>query len=142
MNDENPCSRIAKNWDKDVKFCEPEREPDIMIEIVSTNLQVRLGNAVIEEVDESNNEKENKQIVRIPRMRINADEEEEKFRRKKLFKTLRHHTERLLVNLWRPKFNTSNIEIFEIIFLLCIIKRAVKLQPQNSIFAVFWSISQ
>lgn len=103
-NEKNPWGRIAKNWDKDVKFREPEREPELVIETVSTSLQERLGrkksqetenDLVIEELDEADNGKGTKQKGRIPRMRMYADEEEEKLRRKKLLKTLKHHTERL-----------------------------------------------
>lgn len=102
-NEKNPWGPIAKNWDKDVKFREPEREPNPVIETVSTGLQVRLGKKKNQELTLTKDEEieveeaveKNKTMMKIPRMRMYADEEEEKVRRKKLLQKLKHHTERL-----------------------------------------------
>lgn len=100
-NGKNPWGPIAKNWDKDVKFRESERECNPVIETVSTGLQVRLGKKKNQELTLTNEEEieveaveRNKTKVKIPRMRMYADEEEEKVRRKKLLQKLKHHTER------------------------------------------------
>lgn len=101
-NEKNPWGSIAKNWDKDFKFCEPEREPEaIVTETVSSGLQVRLGKKNDPPVDSDpkvDNDVKNtsaRSKLRTPRMRMYADDEEEKVRRRKLLQTLRNHSERL-----------------------------------------------
>lgn len=113
--EKNPWGPIAKNWDEDAKFREPEREPDPILETVSTSLQIRLGKkkdfeSQIDSLSQGENDieapLESRPKVRIPRMRMYADEEEEKLRRRKLLQTLRHQTERFTK---QPKLETTDL---------------------------------
>nr|XP_023023932.1 nuclear cap-binding protein subunit 3-like [Leptinotarsa decemlineata] len=102
--DKNPWGSLAKNWDNDAKF--REREPNHIdepkVEIKNPSLLVRLGkkkdgseseNDV--EVLENDESGQKKAKVAFPRMRMYADEEEEKVRRKKLLQTIKKQTEKI-----------------------------------------------
>ncbi|XP_044264488.1 uncharacterized protein LOC123011205 [Tribolium madens] len=72
---ENPWSVLAQNWDEDSPFREKERtEPKV--EVKNESLRVRLGakRTLVES--------------KIPRMRMYADEEEEKIKRKRMLKRI------------------------------------------------------
>lgn len=92
---ENPWSVLAKNWDEDTAF--REKSPIFTSEISklnvrNRNLQVRLGSKRKEEADEEEEEEEPEESpskpTKIPRMRMYADDEEEKIKRKLMLKKL------------------------------------------------------
>ncbi|EFA09513.1 nuclear cap-binding protein subunit 3 [Tribolium castaneum] len=81
--DENPWSVLAKNWDEDSAFREKERtEPKV--EVRNESLRVRLGTKRVKDEDGGEPVKKTK----IPRMRMYADEEEEKMKRKQMLKRI------------------------------------------------------
>lgn len=107
--EKNPWGSLAKNWNRDAKFC--EREPELNevekpVEVKNPSIRVRLGtkkqnlneekpdNVEIREEEEEVEQTDRKKI-KIPRMRMYADEEEEKIKRKKLLQTLKKQTEKL-----------------------------------------------
>ncbi|KAJ8917758.1 hypothetical protein NQ315_005209 [Exocentrus adspersus] len=104
--EKNPWGSLAKNWNRDVKFCEKERDFDDevkVVEVTNPSIRVRLGTRR-RSLDQENTEnveegevKQNKDIKRTkaPRMRMYADEEEEKLKRKKLLQTLKKQAEEL-----------------------------------------------
>ncbi|CAH0555498.1 unnamed protein product [Brassicogethes aeneus] len=113
-DDKNPWGILARNWDEDANFREKvpviDIEDDVSapkMEIKNPNILKRLGKkSVVEEVVEKSVEissegeeveEEDKSSVKskIPRMRMYADEEEEKQKRKKLIQTLKKQTEKL-----------------------------------------------
>lgn len=110
----DPWGILAKTWDEDYRYREPERveETEIVEEDVpppipaNPELRVRLTAkrklAKKEEIKQSSSEKEQseesdqenkKKISKVPRMRMYADEEEEKIKRRKLLQTLKRQTE-------------------------------------------------
>lgn len=109
ISDKNPWGSIAKNWNKDFKFCEPERESDAVIENVGTSLKIRLGrkkepNPQIDSKYMDNEiEYVNQPTKSIPRMRMYADDEEEKVKRRKLLQTLKSHSERFTPRVLETK---------------------------------------
>lgn len=97
----NPWGILAKNWNKDTKYCEkvPEYvEEEKEIEIKNPNLIGRLGikrkaesdSEII--IEESDVKEKPKAKTKIPRMRMYADEEEEKMKRKKILNTIKKQT--------------------------------------------------
>lgn len=94
MNEKNPWGSLAKNWNKDAKYCErvPVIEEEPKVEIKNPVLLGRLGT---KESVETEKEPEVVKKTKIPRMRMYADEEEEKMKRKKLLQTLKNQTLKL-----------------------------------------------
>ncbi|KAK9880119.1 hypothetical protein WA026_008634 [Henosepilachna vigintioctopunctata] len=119
VHDKDPWGILAKNWDEDLVFREREHysylesdenttnqvsvNPEMRVRLTAKR---RLGQKQIhddlavnttsekEQSDESEHEAERKSI-KMPRMRMYADEEEEKIKRKKLLLTLKKQTEKL-----------------------------------------------
>ncbi|KAL3268049.1 hypothetical protein HHI36_007178 [Cryptolaemus montrouzieri] len=120
VSDKNPWGILAKNWDEDLMFRERERFSQVeQVEQILPNpvpenpeLRVRLAakrrlgkKPALEELksssisekepsEESEEENERKSL-KMPRMRMYADEEEEKIKRKKLLQALKKQTEKL-----------------------------------------------
>lgn len=105
---ENPWSVLAKNWDEDTAF--REKSPIFTSEttksnIRNRNLQVRLGSKRKEEVVAAEEEEEVAEEdepedslpkpTKIPRMRMYADDEEEKIKRKQMLKKLSSQMKKL-----------------------------------------------
>lgn len=106
--DKNPWGVLARNWDEDSMF--REREPIMPEEVVSPvkiknpSILVRLGKKTEvpdeklsseESSDDDEEADEKKSKSKIPRMRMYADEEEAKMKRKKVIQTLKKQTEKL-----------------------------------------------
>ncbi|KAG5872704.1 hypothetical protein JTB14_008798 [Gonioctena quinquepunctata] len=104
--DKNPWGSLAKNWDQDAKF--REREPNHIdapkVEIKNPSLLVRLGkkknsseseNNEVEVVEQDEEVPPKPNKLGFPRMRMYADEEEEKLRRKKMLQTIKKQTEKI-----------------------------------------------
>lgn len=111
-NEKNPWGVIAKNWDKDAKFREPEYKPESKKNRGNISLQIHLGKRKDNEeetlpsvVVESNQKSDCNSKVNILRMRMYADEEEEKLRRRKILQTIKH-TEKLS---YRPSLGSSDL---------------------------------
>lgn len=93
----DPWSVLAETWDEDASFREPERKDELpKIEIKNQSLRVRLGtkrketplNDGPEDDDEEEIVEEPQKKIKIPRMRMYADEEEEKIKRKQMLKKI------------------------------------------------------
>lgn len=105
--EKNPWGSLAKNWNRDAKFCEKEPELNEIekpMEIKNPSIRVRLGTKKqssdenkrdVENREDEKMEQTDKKKSKIPRMRMYADEEEEKIKRKKLLQTLKKQTEKL-----------------------------------------------
>nr|CAI5861981.1 unnamed protein product [Callosobruchus analis] len=101
--DKNPWGSLARNWDNDV-HCEPEPEKDTpKINIKNPHLLVRLGKKKspsledAEEIERAEDVEDfSEKTMKLPRMRMYADEEEERQRRKRLLRTLKKQSDELL----------------------------------------------
>ncbi|VEN61209.1 unnamed protein product [Callosobruchus maculatus] len=105
IQDKNPWASLARNWDNDV-HCEPEPEKDTpKINIKNPQLLVRLGKkkppssedvSPVEDIDGAEDEDFSEKAIKLPRMRMYADEEEEKQRRKRLLRALKKQSDEIL----------------------------------------------
>nr|CAH7724346.1 unnamed protein product [Callosobruchus chinensis] len=104
--DKNPWGSLARNWDNDM-YCEPEPEKDTpKITIKNPHLLVRLGKKKsslsedvlpVEEIDGGEEVEDfSEKTLKLPRMRMYADEEEERQRRKRLLRTLKKQSDEIL----------------------------------------------
>ncbi|XP_044753776.1 nuclear cap-binding protein subunit 3-like [Coccinella septempunctata] len=114
----DPWGILAKTWNEDYKFREQERYKDTqsiedkLLPQISVNPELRvrltakrrLGEKQSDDTKQSSSEKEQseesdrenkKKITKVPRMRMYADEEEEKIKRRKLLHTLKKQTEKI-----------------------------------------------
>lgn len=99
----NPWGGLAENWDGDAQFREREPiMPDVIPKVekpeLTSNLRARLGfkraresQKEVDEEEEEVNEVVQKK-VKIPRMRMYADEEEQKIKRKRQLMALKQKT--------------------------------------------------
>ena len=103
VSPKNPWGVLAKNWNEDVKFCErvppnPEQDTSVskrFINVDRSNLMSRLGfkkSHVTEGEAESNENGSTLNRDKLPRMKMYADEEEEKIRRKRELQKLKINT--------------------------------------------------
>lgn len=103
----NPWGSLAKNWNKDKKFCEPDpNKPANKIEIMNPRLLVRLGKKRVinqDEEDEHEDEDADKKSRLMPRMRMYADEEEERQRRRRALMKLKKTEELAKENVLHTK---------------------------------------
>lgn len=84
----NPWGELAETWDEDAQFCErivvPGNNPPASKLLESSGIMKRLG---FKRAYEENNVVEEEEVAKkskIPRMKMYADEEEEKIRKKRL----------------------------------------------------------
>ncbi|CAH1154365.1 unnamed protein product [Phaedon cochleariae] len=116
LNDKNPWGSLARNWDHDAKFREqiPNHVDEPQVEVKNPSLLVRLGRKKVEIEPEDKEEVEEEEAEEspeespprskgIPRMRMYADEEEEKVRRKKLLQTIKTQSDKLFREETRPR---------------------------------------
>lgn len=121
-NGKNPWGALAEQWEEDEHFSE-QNEPEVTFKPTSkmnSNILKRLGSkrpSMHEDGNEIDINSEDKK-VKIPRMRMYADEEEEKIKRKKQIIALKKKQENissgsnidLRVMLKFPKRNTASQE--------------------------------
>lgn len=95
----NPWGGLAENWDEDVQFREREHKmPDLIPKVeappeLTSNLRARLGFKRAHESEKQEDEVKEvvKKKVKIPRMKMYADEEEQKIKRKQQLMALKQN---------------------------------------------------
>ncbi|CAH1986530.1 unnamed protein product [Acanthoscelides obtectus] len=121
--EKNPWGSLAKNWNNDTQR-EPERDHDTPpVEIKNPRLLVRLGKKKVspaedevEPVEEIEaGEVVSEKITKLPRMRMYADEEEEKQRRIRLLRSLKQSDDLLKENQPRVRDLRSMLNMSDII---------------------------
>ncbi|KAJ3642428.1 hypothetical protein Zmor_025218 [Zophobas morio] len=101
VNEDNPWTVLAKNWDEDAQFREKERTQIAevpKVEIKNHSLRNRLGQKRKDPEPEEPEEPEPvapKKKVKIPRMRMYADEEEEKIKRKHMLQRINNQIKKI-----------------------------------------------
>ncbi|XP_017772650.1 PREDICTED: nuclear cap-binding protein subunit 3-like [Nicrophorus vespilloides] len=91
-DNKNPWGSLARNWYEDIKYAEQDYKPPVQeeVKVKSVALQNRLGykRAAVQEEDKDEEEVQEKKS-KVPRMRMYADEEEERIKRRQQLNALK-----------------------------------------------------